>query len=180
MKCQICNKRNVIEGWSSHFCQKCGLYLDEPDLNKIVEELDSMIVRWNTRKEFKYYKRYEDGHIAFNFKSVKRIIEHITFGDDVNFTEFEDLVKVVSYLTIEFQYNITSLALHLFAFATDHYVMYEKIFKYWMKVGHKERNRTVYEYSLYMMLSNGTNTSRRGRKKERRLKTIIRSLPNEF
>ena len=179
-KCPICKADKIIDGYSE-YCKKCGLFLGEIDKEKIIKNIDSMILMWNmwkSPKKFDYYTKMSDGHIRFEYRGVKKIIDYITFGDDLNFDQFTSLVQIISYLTIEFDYNITSLAIILFAFATQFFDNAKIPFKYWLRVGLKEKNSVAYDYLLALMYSVEKDKTKRGRRQIAKIKAILRHLPN--
>ena len=177
MKCWNCHKRKKDSYWNPKYCSVCGLWLEKPDLEKAVKEIDGMIQRWDSRKQFNYYQRFED-HICFNFRGIKKIIDHIAFGDQATFNEVEALIQVITYESKEFDNNITSLALHLFCFIVDHFGMYKDVFSYWMKRGLKEKNRTAYDYKLAFLYANEFDKTKRGMRKINKVKEAMRHLPN--
>ena len=177
-KCPICSSKNYKGVKYSEYCKKCGLFLGEVKTDKAVEIINSMVERWNCQKKFDYYTKYPDGHIGFNYRGVKKLIDNITFGDDLTFEQFGALVQVISYLTMEFEYNITGLAVTLFAFACQFIETAKQPFKYWLKVGVKEKNRTAYDYLLGCVYSAELDKTRKGRRKIRKIRKILRQLPN--
>lgn len=177
-KCPIC-KSNETKGLTySDYCRKCGLFLGEIKKEKVIENVNSMIEKWNSPKKFDYYTKWSNGHIRFEYRGVKKLIDNITFGDDLNFEQFGSLIQIISYLTIEFDYNITSLALTLFAFGSQFFENAKIPFDHWLKVGLKEKNRTAYDYLLGYMYSAEADKTRRGRRKIAKIKAILRHLPN--
>lgn len=118
-KCPICRTSKSRGTVYSDYCVKCGLFMGDINKEKAIENIDAMIEKWNSPKKFNYYTKWNDGHIRFEYRGVKKLIDEITFGDDLNFEQFGSLIQIISYLSIEFDYNITSLALNLFAFASQ-------------------------------------------------------------
>ena len=177
-KCPICLSRNSKGIKYSDYCKKCGLFLGEIKKDKVIETIDAMVEKWNTPKKFDYYTKWEDGHVRFNYRGVKKLIDNITFGDDLTFEQFGALVQIISYLTIEFDFNITGLAVTMFAFASQFIEDAKRPFNYWLKVGIKEKNRATYDYLLGCMYSSEADKTRKGRRKIQKIKKILRSLPN--
>ena len=176
--CPICNSKNSKGTKYSEYCKKCGLFQGEINKDKVIETINSMIEKWNTPKKYDYYTRWEDGHVRFNYRGVKKLIDNITFGDDLTFEQFGALVQIISYLTIEFDFNITGLAVTMFAFASQFIEDAKRPFNYWLKVGIKEKNTAAYDYLLASMYSSEADKTRKGRRKIQKIKKILRSLPN--
>lgn len=177
-KCLICKTKKTKGPKYSDYCRKCGLYLGEINKEKVVETIKKMIERWNSPKKYDFYTKWSDGHIRFEYRGIKKIIDNVTFGEDLNFEEFCSLIQIISYLTIEFDYNITSLALTLFSFGSQFFENAKIPFNYWLKVGLKEQNRTAYDYLLGYMYSSREDETRRGKRKIAKIKEILRHVPN--
>lgn len=177
-KCPICKSNDIKGRQRSDYCRKCGLFLGEINKEEVIKNVNSMIEKWNSSKKYDYYTKWSDGHIRFEYRGVKKLIDNITFGDDLNFEQFASLVQIISYLTIEFEYNITSLAIMLFGFAAQFFENAKIPLDYWLKVGLKEKNRSAYEYLLAYMYSIEAYKTRRGRRKIAKIKAILRHLPN--
>lgn len=180
-KCPICKSKKKKGPNYSQYCEKCGLFIGKIDAENITSIIDLMIQRWGYgNKKFNYYKIWQDGHIMFKFRGVRKLIKNITFGSDITFEEFGALVQIISFLTIEFEFNITALAIDLFAFSSQFIVEAKNQFDYWLKVGIKNNDRTAYEYLLYNAYSAGIDSTRRGKKKIRKIKEYLRKLPNDL
>lgn len=177
-KCVICKSRKAKGLEYSDYCVKCGLYLGKIDKEKVIENIDAMLKNCDCPKRFGYYIKWTDYLIKFDYWGVKKIIENIYHFGDVSFEQFASLVQLISYLTIEFDYNITSLALDLFVFGSQFFENARTPFEYWLKVGLKEKNRAAYDYLLGCKYSAEVYNSRRGRRQIEKLKAKLRHLPN--
>ena len=175
MKCSLCNCYNKNVEAYSNYCKKCGLYLGKINKDKVVDTINAMIKRWDSPKSFNWYTKFEDGHVLFRFNVIKKIISNVTIPEDVTLEEFGALIQVLTYLTMDFEYNITTQMIILFALASDFTAEYTSQYRYWIKIGKKEKNRTAYEYSMYELYNIGT---RRAKKKIQRIKKLLRRLPN--
>ena len=183
MKCEICNKRNKNRGWDSRYCSHCGLYLKDVDRAAVTKIIDEMLRRWNSPKKFVYYETSDyNGEIIYRikYKGVKKIIDYIFWGDQVTLKEAESLIQLISYLSLEFEYNITKLAITLFWYINDNLISCRKILNYWIKVGQREKCRYAFdaEYCIYIAgLKEGKDKYNRRCK---RIRNILRHLPNDL
>lgn len=176
MKCWNCHKRKRDSYWTD-YCPVCGLYQKEINREEIVKIVDEMIVRWDTNKQFKYYERTSD-HIRFLPRGVRKLINYLFWGDNVTLLEVEELIKLITYISREFEVNITEQAIKLFAFICFHLGMFEGIFRYWLKRGKKEGVRITYDYLIGAIYSNEEDKTRRGKRKLRKYQDKARHLPN--
>lgn len=179
MKCWNCHKRRKESYWSPDYCPVCGLYQKEIEREGIVKIVDEMIASWDTIKQFKYYERTSD-HIRFLPKGVRKLINYISWGEKVTLLEAEELIKLITYISREFEVNITEQAINLFGFICCHLGMCEDIFEYWLKRGKKEGVRDAYIYLIGGIYSNDEEKTRRGKRKLERLQDKERRLPNNF
>lgn len=148
MKCWNCQKSNKNKGYNYEYCSKCGLYIDDlhlKDLALIVETLEKMIERWGLTKSISFYKRRDDDGYIFKYKGIKAIINHVFRDDDITIAELNALIKSMSYLSREFEMNITELTINFFWFAKDFFNSHQEHLLFWVKQGLKERNRYAYE-----------------------------------
>lgn len=178
MKCWNCHKRKRDSYWNLGYCPVCGLYQKEIKLEKVTEHIDEMIDRWNTRKQFNYYEICIDDHIRIIHRGVKKLINYISWGEKITLLETEELIKLISYISREFETNITEMAVNLFGFICCHLGMYRDIFQYWLKRGKKEGVRVAYDYLIGGIFSNGEDETKRGKRKLRKLQDQVRHLPN--
>lgn len=179
MKCWNCHKRRKVSYWKPGYCPVCGLYQEEIKLEDVVKHIDEMIERLNTRKQFIYYD-YVIDQIRIIPKGVRKLINHLSWGDEVTLLEIEELIKLITYISKEFEVNITEMALNLFALICDHLGMCEDIFEYWLKRGQKEGVRVAYTYLIGGIYSNDEEKTRRGKRKLRKYQDKERRLPNNF
>ena len=122
MKCWNCKKNNKNKGYNYEYCSECGLYIEslhQPDLENIIELLEKMVERWGLKKSISFFKRREDNGVVFKYKGIKAILNHVFHDDDITIGELNALIKAISYLSKEFEMNITELAINLFWFAKD-------------------------------------------------------------
>ncbi len=179
MKCWNCHKRRRVSCWNPDYCSVCGLYQKEIEREEIAKIVDEMIARWDTNKQFKYYERTSD-HIRFLPKGVRKLINYISWGEEVTLLEAEELIKLITYISREFEVNITEQAINLFGFICCHLETYKNIFEYWVKRGKKEGVRLAYSYLIGGIYSNHKDETRRGKRKLERLRDKERHLPNNF
>ena len=74
-KCPICKRKKAKGVKYSDYCEKCGLFLGKINKEKVVETINSMVEKWNTNKKFNYYTKWSDGHIRFEYRGIKKIID---------------------------------------------------------------------------------------------------------
>lgn len=176
MKCWNCYKRKRDSYWTD-YCPVCGLYQKEIKREEIVKIIDEMIARWDTNKQFRYYERTSD-HIRFLPRGVRKLINYLSWGEEVTLLEAEELIKLITYISREFEVNIIEQAINLFGFICCHLGMYKDIFEYWLKRGKKEGVRITYDYLIGFIYSNGEDKTRRGKRKLRMYQDKARHLPN--
>ena len=182
MKCEICGKRNKNKGWDSRHCSTCGLYIEEVDKAKVISVIDGMINRWNYVKKINYYETSEfEGETIYKikYKGVKKIINELSFGDETTLYEVECLIQLISYLSLEFEYNITSLAITLFWFINDNLIKCDKFLTYWIKRGKKEKVRKAFETEYCILYANEKNNRIEKPFKIKKLNSILRHLPTD-
>ena len=182
MKCWNCRRTNKNKGYNFEYCSKCGLYvgtLDLKDITEIVESLESMVKRWGLSKTISFYKECDDGGYTFKYKGIKAIINHVFVVDDITIAELNALIKVISYLSKEFETNITELAIGLFWFAKDFFNSHQEHLLYWVKNGLKERNRYAYECLLFEFYNPEESHKKRVLRKVEKIRRIMRTLPND-
>lgn len=181
MKCWNCKKNNKNKGYNYEYCSKCGLYIEvlhQPDLENIIELLKKMVERWGLKKNISFFKRREDNGVVFKYKGIKAIINHVFRDDDITIGELNALIKAISYLSKEFEMNITELAINLFWFAKDFFNSHQSHLLYWIKKGLKERNRYAYECLLFEFYNPEECHKKKVLKKAEKIRSIMRTLPN--
>lgn len=181
MKCWNCQKSNKNKGYNYEYCSKCGLYIDDlhlKDLALIVETLEKMIERWGLAKSISFYKRRDDDGYIFKYKGIKAIINHVFRDDDITIAELNALIKSISYLSREFEMNITELAINLFWFAKDFFNSHQEHLLFWVKKGLKERNRYAFECLLFEFYNPEESHKKRVLRKAENIRRIMRTLPN--
>ena len=176
MNCFLCHKKNKNKGYYAHHCSTCGLYLEEVNKEKVIEVVDAMLCRLS--RKIKYCTRCEDGHIAFHYRGIKKIVDCIFYNEDVTFKELEALIQIISYLCKEFDYNVTSLCVCIYSFISNYYGESLDILNYWLKRGFREKSRTAYECQLGILYASNIDKSKSGLRKINKIKSILRSLPN--